>query len=101
MACLLREGNTARRYACVSGGESTSVCVRVGSKHPKQKCLSSVHLRYRLQLLLVFKLNAGASVAVIMVLSVAIYLSCLLSVHKYTLKKYTCSLLRSEMDISG
>lgn len=88
MACLLREGNTARRYACVSGGESTSVCVRVGSKHPKQKCLSSVHLRDRLQLLLVFKLNAGASVTVFVELSVAV-------------QKYICSLLWSEMDVSG
>lgn len=63
MACLLREGNTAQCYACVSGRESTSVCVRIGSKHSKQKCLSSMHLHYRPQLLLVFQLNAGASVA--------------------------------------
>lgn len=64
------------------------VCVRVCSKHPKQKCLSSMHLRYRLQLLLAFKLNAGASVAVFLELSVPIYLSHLISVHKYTEKIY-------------
>lgn len=46
-----------------------------------------MHLHYGLQLLLVFKHNAGAGVTVFGELSVPIYLQCLLSVLKHTQKK--------------